>query len=196
LWNDATKQPRDVKFIHHSKFVRNALTSKELFAYIFEDLGGNSWETAELICPATITTRVFPDAPFERVRDLMKSLGPALVQMFKTHGDLQVPKRFRYSSKPEGSAEGHAMLLVGVRRDKNNEVFFLMQNFWEGKQFLELRMDYFIHSEGEMIFFDEPDCQSGDIYAEKVGTVRFAKSSGRLERADEKVVIRLRQEAN
>jgi hypothetical protein len=39
LWNDTTKQPNDVKFIHLSKFVRNALSSKELFAYIFEDRG-------------------------------------------------------------------------------------------------------------------------------------------------------------
>jgi hypothetical protein len=86
------------------------------------------------------------------------------------------------------------LVLVGVRRDETNKDFFLMQNFWEGKQFLELRSDYFSDSEGE--FFPEPNCQSADIYSQKAGTVRFAKSSSLLERADQKVEIRLRQGAN
>jgi hypothetical protein len=105
-------------------------------------------------------TTMSVEIPFETVRDEMKKSGTALVQMFKTHEDLQDSQRFRYSSKPEGPAEGHAMLLVGVRRNANNEVFFLMQNFWEGKQYLELRIDYFMHSEGKMTFFHEPNCQA------------------------------------
>jgi hypothetical protein len=196
LWNDKTKKPDDVKFTHLSKFVRNALSSKELFAYIFEDLGGNSTEMAKRIFswPSGIHMAAMgPTASFKKLRDTMKKAGPALVEM--THTDLHNPKKFRYSSKPEGKAEGHALVLVGVlRRDETNKVFFLMQNFWEGKQFLELRSDYFSDSEGE--FFPEPNCQSADIYSQKAGTVRFAKSSSLLERADQKVEIRLRQGAN
>ncbi len=58
---------------------------------------------------------------------------------------------------------------------------------------MELRRDYFIHSEGEMTFFDNPSCECMDIYSQKAERERFAKSSGRLERADQKDERRLRQ---
>lgn len=66
--------------------------------------------------------------------------------MAKTHADFQESGRFRYEGCPVGEAEGHAMVLVGIRKDASNQVFFLLQNFWNEKQFDELRQDFLMQS--------------------------------------------------
>jgi len=44
---------------------------------------------------------------------------------------------------------GHAMLLVGVRYDREqSKVWCSMQNWWEGKQFLEMNLGYLRQSLG------------------------------------------------
>jgi hypothetical protein len=58
--------------------------------------------------------------------------------MIKTH--------FHYG-RPSGRVIGsHAMVLVGHRKDDTGKQFFLIQNWWFKKQFLEFDADYLIAS--------------------------------------------------
>ena len=80
------------------------------------------------------------------------------------------------------------MLLVGIRKDEANQIFFLIQNWWERKQFVEIRKDYlqqmagtrnsFIFCAGPLLLKD-----NATLYSQsKTGAVRQAQSTPWLER--------------
>ena len=97
---------------------------------------------------------------------------------------------------PTGNAEGHALVLVGIRKDQNNQTFFLLQNFWEGKQFVEVRQGYFMNSTGLGAAFAFFICKFNEVdvdhlYSERTGLFCIAQSSPLPERASQKSACRL-----
>ena len=115
-----------------------------------------------------------------------------MVVMQQTHKDLQENPGFRYEGQPSGEIDGHALVLVGIRKDELNQVFFLMQNFWKNKQFVELRQDYLMASTEsqqtpDFIFLKRNvvEVESYRQFSQKTGSIRMAQSSPRLERACE-----------
>ena len=46
----------------------------------------------------------------------------------------------------------HSMILIGGHRDKEGKVWFLLQNFWEGKYFRLVSAEYLASCEGQITF--------------------------------------------
>jgi hypothetical protein len=190
LWYDKEKKAENVRLIHLSKFVRNRMTGKELYDYIFNDTGGDSRDILPAIAGFPKRQTQPHDADYAVIRESLEKYGPGLAIMTYTHEDFHEANKFRYEGTPDGKAEGHAVVLVGIRKNDYNETYFLLQNFWEGKQFVEVRQDYFIHSSQEASFdfivekFDEVD--AADVYSQKTGSMRIAQSSPLLERSIQK----------
>ena len=47
------------------------------------------------------------------------------------------------------------MLLIGTRKTDDDEYFFLLQNWWEGRFFVEVSADYLYSSEATISFVEE-----------------------------------------
>jgi len=63
----------------------------------------------------------------------MGKYGPALVIVAETHEDFNESNRFKYQGVPKGKHAGHAMVLVGIRKDDANQTFFSPAKFLEGQ---------------------------------------------------------------
>ena len=151
LWYDQDKTAVDVPLIHLSRYARNTFEGKFLYEYLFNDVGGESW----LVVSKLITDRTCMEylihytCSYELVLDFHKKHGPAVVELGNVPlEDFSKPNKFQYTTFPEMDKTkktemgGHSMLLVGVRQDEANQAFLLLQNWWEGKLFVEVRKDY------------------------------------------------------
>jgi hypothetical protein len=69
-------------------------------------------------------------------------------------------KRHHYGT-PTGKYIGnHAVALVGHRSDKvKNKTYFLLQNWWQKKQFVEVDEEYLKHSDAYVTFIETPQTQ-------------------------------------
>lgn len=79
---------------------------------------------------------------------LLKKLAhyPAIISAFTVYSQfLDEPRIYKYHHKLPGEmVRGyHSLLLVGARRDlTSGEYYYLLQNFWEGKYFIEVSGEY------------------------------------------------------
>jgi hypothetical protein len=194
LWEQREVAAEDIQFIHLSKYVRNTFDGDRLFDHIVNDVGGDARDIAEDIMPDTSHQAIPSGTSFEKVRDMMKDHGPGLVSIYNLYSDIHEPGTFSYTGtrpkKMKGEVRtGHAMVAVGVRKDANDKVHLLLQNFWEDKEFLEVDYDYLKASNGKLHFFRVVgmelgasfDCYSPRTYKEAAGSTRIAQSSKFLE---------------
>jgi hypothetical protein len=192
LWYDATKVAMSVPLIHLSRYVRNKMTGQTLFNYIFKDDGGESQDVLEAIIYNPSIQKIAYDDSFHKILENLQKFGPALVtvdDLPKT--DFGRNGKFCYDEYPKeiGETAGHAMLLVGIRQDKNNQTFFLLQNWWPEKEFVELRQDYLTRMAGSRHSFSfitkaVSTPSDANLYTQATtGNVRSSQSSPALERA-------------
>jgi hypothetical protein len=123
---------------------------------------------------------------YATILSLLKKRGPALAEVLGLHLDFQEPGKFAYRGPPVGDKSGHAMTLIGVRQDEQRQVYYLLQNFWQTKPFVEEGQDYFLASGGKLMFMAENAEMapiSDKTYSEQTHSVRCAVSSPSLERA-------------
>jgi hypothetical protein len=210
VWHDPRKNPQDVNFIHLSKYVRNTFSASRLYEYIINEKGGSSWETA-LVLMEEVAARnpyfVKKNKDYASILSLLKKRGPALAEVTALHldfhepgifaykgppvVDLHEPGTFAFKGPPVDDTSGHTMTIIGVRQDKQRQVYYLLQNFWKGKAFVEVGQDYFLASGGTLIFMAE-DAEmapmSDKTYSEQTHSVRCAVSSPYLERATAKTL--------
>ncbi len=79
---------------------------------------------------------------------LLKKLAhyPAIISAFTVYNQfLDEPRIYKYHHKLPGEVVHgyHSLLLIGARRDAiSGEYFYLLQNFWEGKYFVEVSGKY------------------------------------------------------
>lgn len=87
---------------------------------------------------------------------------PAILS-FVMGSDFRVPGKFSYDGTPSMEAECvqsnykqilHAVVLVGARRT-GDRFFFMAQNFWESKQFVEFSDEYLARSEATVTFIKD-----------------------------------------
>ena len=94
--------------------------------------------------------------------ELLKQLRlPALVCNFRVHEKFRKPTpedKVCYTSPTDFTESneigGHAMLLVGYRIFKN-ETYFLLQNWWHNRFFVEVSSSYLSDSGAKIIFFPD-----------------------------------------
>jgi hypothetical protein len=83
---------------------------------------------------------------------------------------LESGKRHFYIA-PTGKTIGfHAMVLVGHRYEKcKNKLYFLLQNWWKNKQFIEVDEDYLEISGANITFIKTPQFSIPDQFAKNFG---------------------------
>jgi hypothetical protein len=194
LWFNKTKTGNDVFPIDLEKYIRKTMSGKDLYKYLFEGKGGDSIDVLEDITGLTYEDMT-DQLPFSRYIDIKSHLekyGPALVIMNETHQDFHDYDKLRYEGMPEGDHERHGMILVGIRKDTANQVFFLLQNFWQKKLFVEVKQQYFLDSGSidDIFLFILNNFEDTDIKqscSQKSGTCRISVSAELLERSQRKV---------
>jgi hypothetical protein len=122
----------------------------------------------------------------------LRTYGPALVSGFRVHLDFMDASVHFHHGLPDTTKNaigGHAMVLVGIRVDEAGKVYYLLQNWWPGKQFVEVSKEYMLASStsyGPQFHFvttpqysvpPERHTHSSRIhYAETVKTMEHAES--------------------
>ena len=153
--------------INIGKYVASVMSGDNLTNFLFQDKGGNSVETLDTICSLTEDDKEIVRIPdkgkyplfYKEVCEeilLNISLKPALVSSFKVYSDFLNSKNVRFSGKPKTSdpkcPERHSMVLIGARKSTAGEYFFLLQNWWEGRYFIEVSGEYMSHCDAMITF--------------------------------------------
>ena len=124
-----------VGMIDMSKLIRDTFTAKQLEYHIFDNKGGSSFSMLKFILTKGSNTFASENHTENLVR-----YGPGLVSYFEVYEDFRDNNKFSYSGIPTGDSVGlHAMVLIGYRKDEHGKVFYLLQNWWKDKQFVEVR---------------------------------------------------------
>lgn len=135
------------------------LSGNKLINFLLNDEGGNSLTTLKNICnlKSSDTLKItIPDkdtAPTsysETCEILLKRVAyqPALVSAFQVFNEFRDKKQVSFSRNSyEVESDGddilmHSMVLIGARKSSTGEYFFLLQNWWEGKYFIEVSGEY------------------------------------------------------
>jgi len=134
------------------KFVKEHFTPGQLRQHLFEDRGRSSDEFLESILePGTKFAHAGHPAK------LFQAYGPGLVSHFEVHEDFQDSTVHKHYGEPKGDLTGlHAMVLVGHRTDELGKQYYLLQNFWTGKQFVEVDKEYLENCNANIIFVTSP----------------------------------------
>jgi hypothetical protein len=134
------KRPNETGVIDTLMMIRKCWDSKRLEEHIFQDTGGSSVNLLrEILEPNSLVT---PTSKFETH---FKKYGPLLVSGFVVHEDFLENKN-SYDGAPQGDVVGtHAMIIIGTRRDTENRLWFLVQNWWDSKQFVQISKSYLVN---------------------------------------------------
>ena len=143
----------------------NLLEGHKLEQFILTDDGGDSQEVLFNICdlklddvdrvsipkpsnPAFLSTC---DYVLEKVSTM-----PALVSSFRVYADFTVAEVSSFDGIPVGELEGrHSMVLIGARKTNDNKYFFLLQNWWSTKFFVEVSDSYMYYCGATITFVDK-----------------------------------------
>lgn len=125
-------------------YVQNHFTTKQLENHIFSDEGGDSHLFLKSILEAGSQLKSFFSLPpYEEFVDCFEKFGPCLVSQFKVHPCFYEGTQRHFHDQPTGILLGlHAMVVVGHRKDEAGKSFFLLQNWWKLKQFVECGAEY------------------------------------------------------
>lgn len=134
------------------KYENYMLSGSKVIDFLLKNEGGNSL----ILKSSDILTFMIPDKDtdpnlyvatcdilLERVSDW-----PALVSAFNVFNEFRDQEQVFFSSSlyEVGSDEEltgmHSMVLIGGRKSSVGEYFFLLQNWWEGKYFIEVSAEY------------------------------------------------------
>ena len=125
-----------------SKLIRDTFSPTDFTSHIFNDEGGNSLAMlAKILEPNSVVSSAYHPTMWSQS---LKQFGPALVSHFEVFEDFRNAATFAHhgsAMKANGSLGMHAMALVGARNEGGKE-YFLLQNWWKGKQFVEVDGDY------------------------------------------------------
>jgi hypothetical protein len=126
-----------------------------------------------------------PDLPIDGLMESLREYGPALVSTFRVQPDFVTEGVTHHHGLPTGAKtdDYHAMVLVGIRIDASGNIFYLMQNWWKGKQFVEVSRQYMIDCGANFHFVVTPQ--------ETVSTDRHRFHSGRMHYAETEATIDL-----
>lgn len=128
-------------------YIKKNFNPKRLERHIIYNNGGNSFLELKMILEQDSKyNHVYFDTEEDVVPLIITNLrkyGPALVSNFNVQDDFgNVHKRKHYGTiTREPNDNGHAMVLVGYR-EEDGKHYFLLQNWWLEKQFVEVDIDY------------------------------------------------------
>jgi hypothetical protein len=203
LFYDPSLTASTANLVNLSRFIRNMYNGVQLFNYIVLNLGNTFQSVLNKLMP-NAEGNLHEDLghmPFHLFVRFLTERGPAIASM-SVGPDFHAEYVWKYegsrSAYDSKESEDHAMLLVGIIKSgedsdiaKGTDVHFILQNFWDNKQFVAVRRDYFLqcrlekgersptfHWVDSQPVFAEPEA----IYAHPAGDARVASSSALLER--------------
>jgi hypothetical protein len=149
------------EMIDIAKFIVNEFTCEELENHIIHNKGGNSIQFLRRITDnSELELSIFNIPPKSNpyhgnivtfVMNAMKSKSvPALVSGFRCAPKFQNPNGI--ASFSGCIDEPVSMVLVGFRTDSKGNVFFLLQNWWRSKPFVEVSAEYMTSSHAFIVF--------------------------------------------
>ena len=155
------------------------LRGDKLANFLVNDEGGSSEDTLLNICNMErFDTKYFCIPDIVELPDVYIGIcnlvlnyvadQPALVSTFKVHEDFQFSNSVSFSGSPDSENEVmrnamHSMVLIGARKSLRGKYYFLLQNWWDGKYFVEVSGEY-IHNCGAMItFLTKPVTRRDDL---------------------------------
>jgi hypothetical protein len=146
------------------KFLREKLEPDELSSYIFKIEGGDSHLFMKRIIGPD--SYILPSGVHDIIENY-KKYGPALVQKFEVREDfLNCNVHHHYGTSTSNKVIGyHSMALVGYRIDESNnrnKRFYLLQNWWREKQFIEVDDEYLKKYVGAIYFIVTPQTEIVD----------------------------------
>jgi len=156
----------NVSMLDLKEFVKNNYTAEQLEQHIFNNQGGDSkgfllsiLQSNSIIISSDIATHVANYANY----------GVALVSQFRVHDDFDnVNIRHHYGS-PYGNYIGlHAIALVG-HRNSNGKQYYLLQNWWKEKQFVEVDDEYLERSLAYVNYIKTPQTGIPTTFPQLVG---------------------------
>jgi hypothetical protein len=131
-------------------FVRDKFTTKQLKNHLIDNHGGSSVHLLYTLTKANSTP-----CPIDQIKTNFQLYGPGLVSLFAIYDDFCKTDQFHYHGIPTGTFHGHhAMVLVGYKVVDGQD-FFLLQNWWKEKQYVEVSSSYLIASQAIVHFVQE-----------------------------------------
>ena len=156
-----------------SKYAAHTLSGDRLADFLLRDKGGSSLSMLHELCglDATDTDHYTVPNPktlplgyeeacaqiFERV-----AAAPALISHFQVYPDFLETDKVSFTGTPTprdspGSEPMyHSMVLIGARKTQAGEYFFLLQNWWEGRYFIEVSGEYLSCCGAMIVFVNKP----------------------------------------
>lgn len=155
----------------------NLLEGDQLKDFLLKDEGGGSVVTLRNICglrledidrkhiphPTDPAFVVVCEGILEKVANT-----PALVSNFTVYEEFSIADKFSYDGVPNEhigttKLQRHAMVLIGARKTVEQKYYFLLQNWWENKYFVEVSAEYMYHCEGSINFVRKPITRSNNL---------------------------------
>ena len=153
------------------KYEAHVLSGDHLVDFLLKDVGGSSQNTLNEICGLReADTKHFhipdkeDDSFYMTVCDMILdrvAQSPALVSTFRVYPDFRRTDTVSFSHIPLQGTQGtssssrvpmHSMVLIGGRKTVDGEYLFLLQNWWEGRYFVEVSGEYMHHCQAEITF--------------------------------------------
>lgn len=162
-------QGKALDMINIGKYEAQFLDGDKIQEFIMNPLGGNARTFLQDLCTLynkdlIMTTLPDPiDSPeiFKRVcEDILIKVAdkPFLVSGFEIHSNFLVQEKFSFIMDDvveERCIGTHSMLLIGVRKNELGKYYFLLQNWWESKFFIEVSSEYFQYCNGSLTWVNK-----------------------------------------
>jgi hypothetical protein len=166
IWHNRTRADPNATYhpgmIDLAVEIARRFIARQLEDHIFHDRGDFSRIFLKTILhPGSKVIDRAPDLPIEGLMDALREYGPALVSQFHVYPDFMNKSAHHHHGLPEIdpksiNTDTHAMVLVGIRTDEAADVFYLLQNWWSGKQFVEVSRAYILACEAQFHFVTTP----------------------------------------
>lgn len=165
------------------------LTENKMVDFLLKEVGGSSEKTLRELCNLkdtdTETINIPSKKRFSKSHDeickyVLDTVAekPALISSFKVYKDFLSPDAETFSDTTycESQLGLHSMVLIGARKSSDGKYFFLLQNWWEGKFFIEVSGEYISHCNAEIIFVNIPITRKAEL-ADFLSEALYAETS-------------------
>jgi len=157
---NGTNDQREVKKVDMHQYIHHAFSPKQLYGRIMHNKGGKALavfndlsifedehNNLELVARSVVDDNKYIK--------YLKSYGAGLVTKFHVDEDFKAESKFSYTGQVtinDNKDTGHAMVLVGARKDASGQWWLLLQNWWATKQFVQVSLEYFKTSQSVVYF--------------------------------------------
>ena len=163
-----TTKKQDFSVLDIAQYIQLYFEPIELEAHVFKNAGGSSKTMLENILQPE--SKIVLSSWDECVHHFNK-YGPGLVSQFEVYPSFINGPSVVHHGKIKGEQrEGHhSMVMVGWRKDDNDNTYLLLQNWWKKKQFVEVDRKYFKSCNTQIYFVKTPQHEIPENFPKRVG---------------------------